>query len=44
MERSVVAHDGDAEDRREYKNLQKLTAGEDVLTGTIPVMLITAEL
>ncbi|KAH0909081.1 hypothetical protein HID58_032402 [Brassica napus] len=33
-ERSVAAHDGEAEDRRECKNLQKLTAGEDVLTGS----------
>ena len=31
-ERSVAAHDEEAEDRRECKNLQKLTAGEDVLT------------
>ena len=31
-ERSVAAHDGEAEERRECKNLQKLTAGEDVLT------------
>uniref|UniRef100_M4E5N8 Uncharacterized protein n=1 Tax=Brassica campestris TaxID=3711 RepID=M4E5N8_BRACM len=30
-DRSVAAHDGEAEDRRECKNLQKLTAGEDVL-------------
>ena len=31
-QRSVAAHDGEAEDRRERKDLQKLAAREDVLT------------